>query len=190
MCIDMVVLTHTGLLSCTLSTDKPEVIVHARVNAARSRVLVLPSSNDNSSISSSSSRTAADGTQLHPPAPPPGSAAVMPLDWEDAASAAAAAALITSHGAVDLIIGSDLLYPDPARAGAAPSADALLAVVRSLGCVGHTRVLLAFEARAAADELRGALMRAAAGKLSRLSLEGLPSGFATATHVELYELRM
>jgi predicted nicotinamide N-methyase len=93
------VLARLGAAAVFL-TDKPALLVGARGNAAKNKLL--------------SSQPAANGSQQQQPQQPqqPGCVVqVVGLDWEQPESLAAAAATITAGGRVDLIVGSDCIYP-------------------------------------------------------------------------------
>lgn len=110
------------------------------------------------------------------------------MDWEDEAGAAAAAAAITASGPVDLIVGTDCIYPAPD--GTVPSSSGLLATMCALASPGRTRALLSFETRS--DALRQELLGAAAAaplpcSVQRLPPEAVPQAYR-APHIELYEL--
>ncbi|PSC70949.1 lysine methyltransferase METTL21D [Micractinium conductrix] len=161
-------------------TDKPAATVFGRCNAAKNRMLV-PSAPAPSPLPPTQQ-------QRQQQAPAPGSVAVLGLDWEDGPGAAAAAATITAAGPVDLIVGTDCIYPDPD--GSVPDSSALLATVCALATPGRTRALLSFEARS--DALRRALLDAASAaplacRVRMLPPETLPEAYR-APHIELYEL--
>lgn len=152
----------------------------SRCNAAKNRMLV-PSAPAPSPLPPTQQ-------QRQQQAPAPGSVAVLGLDWEDGPGAAAAAATITAAGPVDLIVGTDCIYPDPD--GSVPDSSALLATVCALATPGRTRALLSFEARS--DALRRALLDAASAaplacRVRMLPPETLPEAYR-APHIELYEL--
>lgn len=161
------------------ATDRPAATLFARQNAARNRLLALappPAAGQQQQ------------GQQQVAAPKPGTVVVLGLDWEDERGAAAAAAAITAAGSVDLVVGTDVIYPDPD--GGAPSSTALLATVCALATPGRTRALLSFEARS--DALRDALLGAAAAAAARCTVRRLESGELPeayrAPHIELYEL--
>lgn len=179
-------------------TDKPSMTVHARVNAAKNKLLAaspaplaagpVASAGTASSQHSSSDSSRLAGSTSAAGAPAAGTATVIGLDWEDQASLAAAAAAISAHGPVDFIVATDCIYPDPS--GSVPSSRGFIAAVRALATPGQTRVLTTFEARS--DELRQALLSAAAEvkggcQVRKLEPDVLPEAYQTQ-HIELYEL--
>lgn len=179
-------------------TDRPSMMVHARVNAAKNKLLAAtppaaaPAANGAAGKLSgpSSDKTHAAGAhaQSSSAAPAAGAVTVSGLDWEDATLLAAAVSAITSQGPVDMIVATDCIYPDPN--GTVSSSKGFIAAVRALATPGHTRVLTSFEARS--DNLRQALLSAAAevdGGCDVLRLEPnvLPEEYRTH-HIELYEL--
>lgn len=175
-------------------TDKPTATVFGRINAGKNRLLAPAAAAPPPAPRQHPPQQQPPQPQPQQPpqqpAPPPGSAAVLALDWEDEAAAAAAAAAITAGGPVDLVVGTDCIYPDP-ETGGAPSSAALLATLCALATPGRTRALLSFEARS--DALRAALLGAAATApracaVRQLPPEALPEAYR-APHIELYELR-
>lgn len=169
-------------------TDKPASAVFARVNAGKNRLLAAAPAPAPLVRGQPHAAAAAGQQQQQVAAPALGSVAVLGLDWEDEASAAAIAAGITAGGPVDLVVGTDCIYPDPD--GTVPSSTHLLATICSLGTPGRTRALLSFETRS--DVLRQALLGAAADAplpctVRQLPPEVLPQAYR-APHIELYEL--
>lgn len=97
---------------------------------------------------------------------------------------------MTAAGPIDLIVGTDCIYPDPN--GTVPSSSGFMAAVKALATPGRTRVLVSFEARS--DELRQALLNAAAAvdggcRVERLEEQQLPAVYR-CKHIELYELKL
>ena len=169
-------------------TDKPASAVFARVNAGKNRLLAAAPAPAPLVRGQPQAAAAAGQQQQQVAAPAPGSVAVLGLDWEDEASAAAITAGITAGGPVDLVVGTDCIYPDPN--GTVPSSTHLLATICSLATPGRTRALLSFETRS--DVLRQALLGAAAAAplpctVRQLPPEVLPEAYR-APHIELYEL--
>eukprot|EP00878_Enallax_costatus_P032501 GHUV01035721.1.p1 GENE.GHUV01035721.1~~GHUV01035721.1.p1 ORF type:complete len:211 (+),score=81.52 GHUV01035721.1:466-1098(+) len=165
-------------------TDKPSMTVHARVNAAKNKLLAASCP---VAVDTNNSRPSSNGMLAAQAA---GTAAVAGLDWEDLESVTNAAAAITSQGPIDLIVATDCIYSDPN--GTVPSSCGFVAAVRALAMPGHTRVLTSFEARS--DDLRQALLSAAADvdgdggcEVQRLEADVLPEAYRTQ-HIELYEL--
>jgi hypothetical protein len=181
-------------------TDKPAMTVHARVNAAKNKLLAAaaPAAADGPAAAAPAA-TAVKQQQQQPAVicPSAGSVTVVGLDWEDTAAAAAAAARITSQGPIDLIVATDCIYPDPS--GTVPSSSGFMAAVQALcssssssSSSKRTRVLVSFEARS--DELRHALLGAAAAvpggcSVRQLEQQQLPEGYR-CSHIELYELQL
>ncbi|KAF6266019.1 hypothetical protein COO60DRAFT_639271 [Scenedesmus sp. NREL 46B-D3] len=172
-------------------TDKPAMTVHARVNAAKNRLLAAATPAAASAVVGGK-----QPPQLDVVCPGPGAAAVVGLDWEDAAAAAAAAASMTAQGPIDLVVATDCIYPDPS--GTVPSSSGFMAAVEALcrssssSSSKRTRVLVSFEARS--DELRQALLGAAAAvprgcSVQQIDQQQLPQGFR-CSHIELYELKL
>ena len=169
-------------------TDKPASAVFARVNAGKNRLLAAapaptPVLRGQAAQQQQQQQPA---QQVAPPAP--GSVAVLGLDWEDETAAAAVTAGITAGGAVDLIVGTDCIYPAPD--GSVPSSTRLLATICALATPARTHALLSFETRS--DVLRRALLDAAADAplpctVRQLAAEELPQAYR-APHIELYEL--
>lgn len=170
-------------------TDKPNMTVHARVNAAKNKLLAAGSPSHQPALAAAVHADCTHNSSNSHIGPAAGTAVVVPLDWEDSASMAAAAASITSAGPVDLVVATDCIYPDPS--GTVPSSRGFMAAVRALVTPGRTRVLVTFEARS--DELRQALLSAAAevgggGEVHRIGQDELPGAYQTK-HIEMYELK-
>lgn len=188
-------------------TDKADVLVHARGNAAKNRLLWTaggpppppplaaaaartPAGGDGGG--SGGSGTQAQGRrgqqQQQEQQQPPGSASVMPLDWSAPdAMAQAAAVLEAMGGPADLVIASDSIYPDPT--GCATNAKGFVEACAAL-CGPETRVLVTYEWRL--PEVREALLGAARARFSDvrvLAAEELPEGWRTQ-HVEAFEMRL
>jgi hypothetical protein len=181
-------------------TDKPAMTVHARVNAAKNKLLAAAAPAA-AGGHAAAAREAIPVTQPHIQQQqavvcPSGGVTVVGLDWEDAAGAAAAAASITAQGLIDLVVATDCIYPDPS--GTVPSSSGFMAAVQALcsssstSSSKRTRVLVSFEARS--EELRQALLGAAAAvpggcSVRQVEQQQLPEGYR-CSHIELYELQV
>jgi hypothetical protein len=91
-----------------------------------------------------------------------------------------------------VIVATDCIYPDPS--GTVPSSTGFMAAIQALcsSSSNRTRVLVSFEARS--DELRQALLGAAAAvpggcNVQQLEQQLLPEGYR-CSHIELYELQL
>ena len=87
-------------------TDRADVLVHSRGNAAKNRLLWTPPP---PTPAPAAAGTSGSDDKLAPPqTPPPGRAGVMPLDWcAPDVSEAAASVLAAMGGRVDFVLASD-----------------------------------------------------------------------------------
>jgi hypothetical protein len=100
----LVGLVAARLGAAVMLTDRADVLVHSRGNAAKNRLLWTPPPPAPAAGGSSGS----DDKLAPQQTPPPGRAGVMPLDWSAPdASAAAASVLAAMGGQVDFVLASD-----------------------------------------------------------------------------------
>ncbi|KAI8467939.1 MAG: hypothetical protein J3K34DRAFT_523316 [Monoraphidium minutum] len=190
----LVGLVAARLGASVMLTDKADVLVHSRGNAAKNRMLWVPPAGPGAKAAGGSGGAGLQGghqqqqQQQAESMPPPGSAGVMALDWSAPDAADAVAAVRAAMGGpLDYVLASDSIYPDPT--GCATNAQGFIEACAGL-CDSHTRVLITYEWRL--PEVREALLgaaRARFGAVRVLPPEELPEGWRTQ-HVETFEMRL
>jgi len=90
------------------NTDKKDVLVHARGNAAKNKLLWMPSSISQPQQQHTQQPAAAAAAATSSSIPPAGSVGVMPLDWSaDNAAEETAAVREAMGGPLDFVLASD-----------------------------------------------------------------------------------
>ncbi|GBG00348.1 hypothetical protein Rsub_13080 [Raphidocelis subcapitata] len=181
-------LVAARLGASVMLTDQKEVLVHARGNAAKNKALWMPAPPGPAPRGPQQQQAQQQRQQAQDAGPPPpGSAGVMPLDWAAADMAEAAAAVRRAMGGrIDVLIGSDCIYPDPA--GCKANAEAFIEACVAL-CDADTVALITYEVRI--PEVREALLGAARARfnLRLLAAEEVPDGWRSE-RVETFEMRL
>lgn len=194
----LVGLVTARLGASVMLTDKKDVLVHSRGNAAKNKMLWMPGAVGSTERASSSSQTQQQQEQQQKPpqqppqqdytGPPLGCAGLMPLDWSAPDAGEAAGAVRDAMGGpLDYVLASDSIYPDPS--GCETNAKGFIDACAAL-CDSHTLVLVTYEWRL--PEVRAALLGAARSRFGHVRILGqdeLPEGWRTQ-HVETFEMRL